>query len=329
MNSKSTTQPIVRSPNEIIHCEDAASFRENYNRASFMFSHNLAGHPLFEIPRLITLANTLAETGVKYRVTSLDSNVPTHVKWSDMKLNEQVAEAIEHISEAGSLVIIKSVNLDPEYNTLMQQILTEIEQLTGIPLRQEITWAEAYIFISSPHSVTPYHIDHEANFLFQIHGEKEMHLFDPFDREILPEQEIEKYFGGDLQAANYKQEYQSRANVYQLTSGKAVHHPSLAPHWVKNGDDYSVSLSINFCVRPVDLKARIYQVNHFLRKLGLKPTPAGQSSIKDRAKMSLMGMFTKHQPSTKDDVVFSGINRIKFPIQALRRLKQLLKSRGN
>jgi hypothetical protein len=64
-------------------------------------------------------------------------------------------------------------------------------------------------------------------------------------------------------------------------------------------------------MRSIDLNARVYQVNHLLRKLGLTPTPPGHIAIKDRAKMTALGVFAKGKPDIKSDVTFSGITRFK------------------
>lgn len=317
--SSNHSLPITNLSTHIIKGEEK-EFVAKFNHKPFEFSHNLAGHPLFKIPRLVELANTIALKSDPRKVVCLTSNVAPDRKWSDMTQREQVEETIAHIEESGSLVVIKSAHLDPDYGLLMNQILTELEELTSVPLSREITWPETYIFISSPNSITPYHIDHESNFLFQISGEKDVHLFDPSDRSILTEQEIEEYFAFNLEAATYKEETQDNVFAYHLTPGKAVHHPSLAPHWVKNGSQVSVSLSINFCMRLIDLNARVYQVNHFLRKLGLEPTPPGQSLVKDKLKMIAMGAFVKNKPDIKNDVVFSGVTRFKQSMKQVTKL---------
>lgn len=45
---------------------EASLFRENFNRASFQFAHHLAGHPLFELPRLLELSRGLPDADVYY-----------------------------------------------------------------------------------------------------------------------------------------------------------------------------------------------------------------------------------------------------------------------
>jgi len=317
----SSSEPAL---NRIIEA-DASNFRNKFNLAPFIFTHNLAGHPLFEIPRLIELTNTLLIKGGRDKALCRTSNSSTHMKWGEMPHKEQVTEAIAHIKESGSLVFLKSVQLDKEYANLLDKCIIEFEDLTGVPLQKEITWSTATIIISSPHSITPYHIDHEANFLFQICGRKDVYLFDPQDRSVLTEQELEHYYIGDFESVNYKEESQSKANTYHLIPGKGVHQPSQAPHWVKNGNSVSISLSINFCLHSIDLPIRVYQVNHYLRQLGLEPTPPGKSPLKDNFKIFAIGMLSKRNSEDHDEVICSGVRKLKALLAPVRQVATRLK----
>jgi hypothetical protein len=79
--NKSTTTPNL--PERILETDDR-DFRNKFNQKSFEFSHNLAEHPLFEIPRLVELANTIASKHDRNKVVCLSSNLPPDRKWSDM-----------------------------------------------------------------------------------------------------------------------------------------------------------------------------------------------------------------------------------------------------
>jgi putative methyltransferase (TIGR04325 family) len=317
-------EPLLKPPKPVIEAEPS-SFRQQFNHSPFVFSHHLTGHPLFEIPRLAQLANTLLSQGGPGKVLCQSGHFPVHRKWSDRPVIEQVTAAIAHIQDSNAWVLLDSMQLDPEYDALLNQIVIELEELTGEPLREKMTWLEGTIFISSPGSVTPYHIDHSSNFLLQIQGEKQVNLFDQRDRSVLTELEIEHYYSGDLEAATYRTQNQSKASVYALTPGKGVHHPVLAPHWVKTGHLFSVSLSVNFCLRSFDSQARIYQANHCLRQLGQKPTPPGQSALRDQIKIWTLGLFSERQPVSKYEVIRSGISRLKMPIKAVKQIVMWLK----
>jgi hypothetical protein len=319
MSAEYTTQPITTSFKKVIHCEDSASFSENYNRASFMFSHNLAGHPLFEVPRLMTLANTIASKGESEKIFCGLNDISVQQKWGDWSLTQQVSEALRNIQESKSWVLLVDAQVDPEYAALLEQIIIELEELTRKPLRQEIVWLGAYVFIASPHSITPYHIDSEVNFLFQICGDKDNSLFDPNDRSVLSEQEIEKFYMGNVGAATYQEENQAKATVYHLTAGKGVHQPPLAPHWVQTGDHPSVALSVLFYTKSSILQAQAYQANHFLRKLGLQPSAPEKSRLLDLVKTTSIRLFSKRNPKTKAEIIRSGVTQINSLISRAKR----------
>ena len=239
-------------------------------------------------------------------------------KWSHLPPSEQVAsvsDAIQNLDKSGSWVVLYRVQNDPEYSAILEQALDDIEEMIGEPLRPEITWKDSYIFMGSPHAVTPYHIDHETAFLMQVHGNRLAHLWDQKDRSVLTEKELENYYTGDLGAGTYVEANQPKAYVYNMDAGKGVHHPVLAPHYYKNGDTYSVACGVHLCLREADQRGRAYQVNALLRKLGLNPTPVGQSPWKDNLKIRALNLLDDKHPKTKYALIRSGYKRIKNPSQ--------------
>lgn len=310
-NSPSPLPPAMH-PDRIF--EPSPDFRDKFNRLPFMYSHYLADHPLMQLPRLVELANTLIQYGPG-SIRCQASKMPKHLKWTDATLKEDLQEKlpefIANIEHSESWLLLYSVQRDPEYRALVDQIIDELEQLTGQPLRQEMSWIDAYIFIASPRAVTSYHIDHESTFLMQMHGDRTSNLFDGNDRSILTDEELENFYIGDLTAATYSDAKQAKAYVYPMTAGKGVHHPVCAPHWYQNGEQYSIALGIHFDFKSDDRRARVHQANYYLRKLGLKPTPPGQSAFKDSLKIKFIGLFSDRHPQTKGDVLYSGIRRLR------------------
>jgi len=263
-------------------------FRNDFNHNSFLFSHNLVGNPLFELPRLTQLAETLLKIEGPTALRWKNSDAPVDAKWAQLPPSEQVAsvsEAIQNLDKSGSWVVLYRVQNDPEYSAILEQALDDIEEMIGRPLRPEITWKDSYIFMGSPHATTPYHIDHETAFLMQVHGNRIAQLWDQKDRSVLSEEEIESYYMGDLGAGTYLEKNQPKAYTYKMDAGKGVHHPVMAPHTYKNGDTYSVACGVHLNLRGADQTARAYQVNSMLRKLGMHPTPPGVSPGKDKLKI--------------------------------------------
>ena len=317
--SSSFSESPVICPDRIINAK-SGDFCEQFNRSAFEFSHNLTGHPLFELPRLVELAKTIAQQNEIGKIFCGNNDIPVHRKWGEWAMHEQVAEAITNIQESKSWILLADAQIDPEYSALLSQIMSELESLTGCPLKQDLRWLGGYIFIASPGSLTPYHIDSEINFLFQIQGDKNVNLFNPADRSILSAEEIEQFYMGNVGAATYRAENQTKAKLYQLTEGKGVHQPTLAPHWVKTGDRVSIALSILIYLESSITQANIYQFNHYLRKLGLKPTQPGQSGIRDRIKAASIRAISKPNPQTKAEIIRSGVTRINSLVGQAARL---------
>lgn len=87
----------------------------------------------------------------------------------------------------------------------------------------------------------------------------------------------------DNNAAVYKPQYQDRAYVFEMKPGTGVHIPVNSPHWLKNGDNVSISLSISYQYKDWRRKY-VFQANYYLRKFGLNPTPPGRSALLDNTK---------------------------------------------
>ena len=198
--------------------------------------------------------------------------------------------------------------------------MDEVNTLSGAALGREIGWSSMTILLSSPGIVTPYHIDHQSNLLFQIRGRKSIWLFDPADRRVLGESVIERYYGGETYAADYREGIQAEGTAYDLTPGLAVHNPPLGPHWVRNGAEVSISMSINFSLAACEARARVYQVNRCLRTLGLAPLPPGRSARRDWIKQQPFKMLAPARPRSLEELVHGGPARLLRPVAVLRRL---------
>jgi len=265
---------------------DQSFFKEKFDRQPFCLTHRLANHPLFEIPRLIALAQFLSRDP---RNIACDAGeIRVEQRWNQRPRNPYtLREALERIDCAGAWVILKHSELVPEYKAVMNAVLLDVERLSGTSLRRAIKNAEAQIMLTSPGRITPYHFDNECNVLLQINGEKDIFVFDQTDRQVLTDVELERFWVGDWNAGEYKARCQDRAHTLRLAPGKAVHIPVNAPHWVKNDANVSVSLSVNFEWKDESL-FNVYRANYFLRKMGIQPSPPGQSRLRDAMKQAVM-----------------------------------------
>ncbi|MES2392832.1 MAG: hypothetical protein V4555_14395 [Acidobacteriota bacterium] len=68
-----------------------------------------------------------------------------------------------------------------------------------------------------------------------------------------------------------------------MTPGTGVHIPVNTPHWLKNGNNVSITLNVNFQFHDNEI-ANLYKANYYLRRAGLNPAIPGRHPIADRAK---------------------------------------------
>ncbi len=259
---------------------DAEKFRAGFNRAPFLIRHRLADHPLFSLERLIDLSTRLPEEDIKYNAG--DVSVYTGL-YKGRRTGLSAQETIRRIEERCSWMVLKNVERDPEYRELLNRCLDEIEVYSD-PIDPGMRQREGFIFISSPGAVTPYHMDPEYNFLLQIRGEKTIRIWDSNDRSVLSERELEDYFSGAKRQLEFKEEYGPKAAVFELKPGVGLHFPVVAPHWVRNGDEVSISFSVTFRTPASERQELVYYVNAYLRRKGLNPTPYGLSPLRDATK---------------------------------------------
>jgi Cupin-like domain len=260
---------------------DADQFRAGFNRQPFMIGHHLAGHPLFELPQLLELAQRLPADCIAYNAGNV---AVAEGLYRAPRTGLSVEETIRRIEACQSWMVLKHVELDAEYRALLDGCLDEVQQFSE-PLAPGMRKREGFIFISSPRSVTPYHLDPEYNFLLQIRGSKRVHIWNPNDREVITDEDLEDFFTSEEQERlRFKDEYERKAFVFELTPGRGLHFPVTAPHWIENGEGVSVSFSATFRTPASERRAVVYGVNAALRRRGWEPTPAGRSAVLDTMK---------------------------------------------
>jgi hypothetical protein len=256
-------------------------FTTHFPQNDFAVTHELSGHPLFSLDYLIEKSASLSAKNIEYNM----GEVQVDHKNTPVPLNGlSPQETIRRIEECKSWIVLKNVESIPEYKALLDECLDPIFQIPSS--LKNLHNKEAFIFVSSPNSVTPYHIDPEHNFLLQIKGTKTMHVWKADDKLALPEKAIEDTVYGPYAHRNlpFKDEFQSHAESYQLEAGGGLYVPVHAPHWVKNGPAVSVSFSITFRSSFSERKALLHRFNAKLRSRGLAPRPVGASAVNDTCK---------------------------------------------
>lgn len=262
---------------------DPAQHAAHFARRPYRITHDLAQHPLLQLPALIGLCQKLPSGKVEYNA----GNLPvTQDPYATPSNGLSADETLRRIRECESWLVLKYVELVPEYRLLLDECLDTIAAAGGV--RHETYFKRAaFIFVSSPNSVTPLHIDPENNFLLQIAGSKTISTFDRLDRRVLAERDLERFASGGHRNLSPDPATLPAPEVHALSPGDGIHVPMHAPHFVRNGPEVSVSFSVTFQTTASDTAHAVYWTNAKLRRLGLSPTPPYASSGTDSLKYAL------------------------------------------
>jgi len=256
-----------------------SEFLQKFTREPFVIDHQLCDHPLFAMDRLLELVKRLPEKNIEYNA----GKIPVSVSHDQTPRNGLSAEeTVRRIAECESWLVLKYIEEDCAYSKLLQECLAQIRPLTE-QLAPGMMKPHAFVFITSPGSVTPLHIDPEHNFLLQIQGSKTIRMFNGNDPTILSPQELENFYCDRGRNLVLKEENRHRCWTNVLQAGQGLHFPVTFPHWVENGEDISISFSITFRTPDLDKRRALYRTNSHLRQMGFRPQVPGTNRLRDTA----------------------------------------------
>ncbi len=281
-------QPSLHGPREWL-VFDTHDMRERFDKEPFHLQHRLVDHPLLQLPRLIKLAQSLPEHSVEYNAGNLGVNQdPTQMPRTGLP----VSETLHRIESSGSWMVLKNVEQDSEYAALLDECLDQVKAAIDATA-PGMSRRCAFIFVSSPDAVTPFHADFEHNLLLHVRGDKTIRVWPGDDRSVMTEPERERIIGGGQRNLPYREEFAEKGRVFELKPGIGVQVPLSSPHWVKVGNQVSISFSITFISAPGYRVKSVHRVNAFLRRRRLRPRAVGESRLGDTLKFAVFRIVSK------------------------------------
>jgi hypothetical protein len=255
-------------------------FAVNYPETPHILPHNLHDHPLLGIDALAALGEALPPVSVEYNKGDLPVGIdPAFVPANGLGIGDTIRTA----ETSGSWAVLKNIELVPVYRALLVGLLAElkpqIEVKTGRMLKPQ-----GYVFVSSPNAVTPYHFDPEHNILLQLRGVKTMTQFPAGDPRFASDETHEGYHTGGHRNLVWHDELASGGTDWHLAAGDALFVPVMAPHYVRNGPEVSISLSITWRSEWSFAEADARAFNSLLRKIGVRPQAPGRFPVQNHAK---------------------------------------------
>jgi hypothetical protein len=244
-----------------------AAFAAAYPNQPTTLRHGLGQHPLLTLDALAVLGETLKPDSVEYNradigIGTLPDDAPAN--------GLGIADTIRQIAANKSWAVLKNIEAVPDYAALLRDLLGEFTE-TVAPRTGPMLTLQGFIFVSSPGSVTPFHFDPEHNILMQLVGTKTMHAFPAADTRYAPQVEHERYHAGGHRGLPWDDAFAGEEFAAHLGPGDAVLMPVMAPHYVENGPEPSISLSITWRSEWSYREAEAHAANRWLRARGFTP----------------------------------------------------------
>jgi hypothetical protein len=202
---------------------------------------------------------------------------------------ERPGDVIRDLHNANAWLTLANVEDDPGMAELMNTQLDQLESGMGAKRGKRVKMRKrvAFIFVSSPNSVTPVHFDIEHSLLMQVSGCKTVSI-GRFESDAARRHEFDRYWDG---SHGRIETLQPEVAAYTMTPGRAVYIPPGTPHWVHNGPNISLSVTLTYFTAATVRENRVEDFNAHLRRRHLKPREPGHSATVDAAKSCAMGAW--------------------------------------
>jgi hypothetical protein len=267
--------------------------RELLDRKAFTFTHGLLGHPALSLENLERVLPALPREQVFYSSGLLSESDDLDRAHVDHGNGLSLKETIETIRTSDSYIMVRAPESDASFDPLFRDLKGDVEDL----MRSRGVGTQAvdsmlYLFIASPNSVTPFHIDRYSTFLMQFSGTKEVCVFPQWDERVVSADDCEAYMAGAGRRPIWRPEAEPLAARFHFKPGDALHIPFMAGHLVRNGaDEVSISMSIIFNTAETMAQIKALMLNQRLRRpmgwLGMTPHLVGPDPRRDMLKASV------------------------------------------
>ncbi|MEO6169968.1 MAG: cupin-like domain-containing protein [Lysobacter sp.] len=246
--------------------------------------HSLQGHPLLQVPALVALGERLEAQG-SIRTHASDATAGTSFGDAPSLYpnRSSAARTLGSIQDAKAWMSLLNVQMDPLYRVLVGDVLDGIQ--AQIDQRDRgMSYRAGWIFVTSPHTVTPFHFDKEHNFILQVSGGKRIYVWPHTDTVVASESARDRFHHDHTRdLLVWKEDFRERARVFDLRPGQGAYMPSTSPHMVETGDEPSITISFTYYTDATRRDAVLHKAHELARRFGLQPPAVGRRPGVDAA----------------------------------------------
>ena len=238
--------------------------------------HHVSDHPLLQVDSLVQLSSRLAKHG-RIRTHSNEAYAGTAFNHAPMLYPNQKSpeETLANIASAKAWMSLLNVQTDDIYRGLVDEVLGDLKPAVD-RVDPGMSYRGGWIFVTSPNTITPFHMDKEHNFILQIQGKKRLLVWEPDDVVAVSEEARDLFHTNHSRdLVVWREELRSRAHVFDIEPGMGAYMPSTSPHLVENGDGPSITVSFTYYTDATRRDARLHALHQRMRSKGRHPAPVG------------------------------------------------------
>jgi hypothetical protein len=245
--------------------------------------HTMADHPLLQPDQLVALGKRFQGSS---HLFTFNNTAGADANFDDVARlypnRRSVTDTVQGINDAKAWMLLRHVQADPTYRALIDRALDPI--MPHIERKDPGMYYRAgWIFIASPHTTTPFHIDRNHGILLQIHGTKKVYVWDAEDIDVCSELARDCFHSRhELDKVRWNEEFRERAHVYEVGPGQGVYMPITSPHMVETGDEPSITISLTYSTNATRKNAMEHVMHDLMRRKGIQPPHIGQHPLLDR-----------------------------------------------
>ena len=274
---------VAQRAEQVRECIGQIALDDAFPERPVEFVHDLHLNERLTLASVADLADRLPRESVIYDTAAQPLVVP--FGGPPRGALEQPGDVIRDLSSANAWLTLLNVEDDPGMAELMNTHLDRLE--VGLIAKQgKMRNRVAFVFVSSPNSVTPVHFDIEHSLLMQVSGSKSVSI-GCYESDGVRRREIDRYWDG---SHGRIETLPREVAAYTLTPGRAIYIPPGTPHWVQNGPDISLSVTLTYFTAATVRENRIEDFNSRLRRRHVNPREPGLSTTVDTAKICVMGV---------------------------------------
>jgi hypothetical protein len=246
-------------------------------------NHRLSGHPLLQPDQLVALGKRFQGSN---RLFTFNNDAGADANFDDVGRlypnRKSAAETVLGIGEAKAWMLLRHIQHDPAYRALVDLALNPIQP--NIERNDPgMHYRAGWIFIASPHTTTPFHIDRNHGILLQVRGTKKVYVWDAQDTDVCSDHARDVFHARhDLKLVQWHEEFRSRARVFTVGPGMGVYMPLTSPHMIETSDESSITISLTYSTNATRRNALTHVMHDLMHRKGIEPPAVGKRPLLDK-----------------------------------------------